>query len=88
MPVLAFLCPATRTYFDTGVRLDNGTAAGSRLNIVLVLCPECSREHRFLLADGRLDSSDSLASRNSRDEEDAQPFAIIGDGPDCSRERA
>ncbi len=56
MPILKFLCPTTREYFDSGVRLDEKSAAASRLNIVRVGCPHCHREHRFLLADGILDS--------------------------------
>ncbi len=56
MPILNFLCPTTREYFDSGVRLDERSAAASRLNIVRVGCPHCRREHRFLLADGILDS--------------------------------
>jgi hypothetical protein len=61
MPVLKFLCPTTRAYFDSGVRLDEASAAASRLKIVRVRCGECHREHRFLLADGILDPADSLA---------------------------
>lgn len=60
MPVLKFLCPTTRAYFDSGVRLDERSAASSRLNIVRVRCLECRREHRFLLADGVLDSPGAL----------------------------
>ena len=57
MPVLKFLCPTTRAYFDSGIRLDETSAAASRLKIVHVRCRECRREHRFLVADGVLDSS-------------------------------
>jgi hypothetical protein len=60
MPVLSFLCPTARTYFDSGVRLDEKSAAASRLTIVTVGCPECSREHRFLLADGVFDAAQNL----------------------------
>jgi hypothetical protein len=62
MPVLSFLCPTARTYFDSGVRLDEQSAANSRLNIVRVRCPECQREHRFLLADGVFDTAQTLNS--------------------------
>lgn len=64
MPVLKFLCPTTRSYFDSGVRLDERSAAASRLEIVRVRCRQCHREHRFLLADGVLDSSDDLTKKS------------------------
>ena len=54
MPVLTFLCPTTRAYFDSGLRLDERSAAECRLKILRVCCPQCDREHRFLLADGAL----------------------------------
>src|SRR5690348_15015868 len=60
MPVLTFLCPTTRAYFDSGVRLDERSAVATGLKIVRVRCPECHREHRFLLADGILDPFDSV----------------------------
>jgi len=63
MPVLKFLCPTTRAYFDSGIRVDETSAAGARLTIVRVRCQECRREHRFLLADGILDPADNLAKR-------------------------
>jgi hypothetical protein len=63
MPVLKFLCPTTRAYFDSGIRLDETSAAASRLKIVSVRCRQCRREHRFLLADGVLDSSDGFRKR-------------------------
>jgi hypothetical protein len=62
MPVLSFLCPTARQYFDSGVRLDEKSAANSRLSIVRVRCPECEREHRFLLADGVFDAAQNLNS--------------------------
>jgi hypothetical protein len=65
MPVLEFLCPTTGAYFDSGVRLDTRSAAETRLNIVRVRCPQCHREHRFLLADGILDSFDRLLTEHS-----------------------
>ena len=58
MPVLKFLCPTTRTYFDSGVRVDETSASAARLNIIEVQCPNCFRQHRFLLADGVLDGHD------------------------------
>jgi hypothetical protein len=58
MPVLTFRCPTTRRHFDSGVRLDERSATISRLNRVRVVCPQCRREHRFLLADGLLELSD------------------------------
>ena len=63
MPVLKFLCPTTRAYFDSGIRLDENSAAASRLKIVRVRCRQCRREHRFLLADGVLDPSESFTLR-------------------------
>lgn len=60
MPVLKFLCPTTRRLFDSGVRLDEKSAAVSRLSIVRVNCSQCQREHRFLLADGVFDSAKAL----------------------------
>jgi hypothetical protein len=57
MPVLSFLCPTTRDYFDSGIRIDESSAAASRLKIVKVSCPHCRREHRFLLADGVFDGA-------------------------------
>jgi hypothetical protein len=65
MPVLKFLCPTTRAYFDSGIRLDETSAAASRLTIVRVRCVECRREHRFLLADGVLDASETLTKRRA-----------------------
>lgn len=65
MPVLKFLCPTTRAYFDSGIRLDETSAASSRLTIVRVRCLECRREHRFLLADGILDPADNLTKRRA-----------------------
>ncbi len=62
MPVLKFLCPTTRRLFDSGVRLDEKSAAVSRLSIVRVHCAQCDREHRFLLADGVFDSAKALAA--------------------------
>lgn len=62
MPVLSFQCPTARKYFDSGVRLDEKSAANSRLNIIRVRCPECQREHRFLLADGVFDAAQALNS--------------------------
>lgn len=58
MPILKFLCPTTCVYFDSGIRVDETSASAARLNIVPVRCPQCGREHRFLLADGLLDESD------------------------------
>jgi hypothetical protein len=63
MPVLKFLCPTSRVYFDSGIRLDESSAAASRLKIVRVRCQLCRREHRFLLADGVLDPSDGFSKR-------------------------
>jgi hypothetical protein len=66
MPVLKFLCPTTRAYFDSGIRLDETSAAASRLTIVRVRCAECRREHRFLLADGALDASETLTKKRPK----------------------
>jgi hypothetical protein len=66
MPILKFLCPTTQTYFDSGIRVDERSAAASRLNIVRVRCAECRREHRFLLADGVLDGPDALSKKSAR----------------------
>jgi hypothetical protein len=61
MPTLSFLCPTTHSYVDSGVRIDEKSADASRLTIVRVCCPQCHREHRFLLADGVLSASNALA---------------------------
>jgi len=66
MPVLTFLCPTTRAYFDSGIRLDETSAAASRLTIVRVRCAECRREHRFLLADGVLDAPETLTKKRPK----------------------
>ena len=66
MPVLTFLCPTTRAYFDSGIRLDETSAAASRLTIVRVRCAECHREHRFLLADGVLDAPETLTKKRPK----------------------
>jgi hypothetical protein len=88
MPVLSFLCPTSRKYFDSGVRLDEKSAASSRLTIVTVRCSECSREHRFLLADGVFDAAQNLNStaavaRRRRDLSTSRFSArgMIGDPP-------
>jgi hypothetical protein len=85
MPVLKFLCPTTRSYFDSGIRLDETSAAVSRLKIVRVRCVECRREHRFLLADGVLDPPDALIKRRVPKGSAAKKAAPLRDKPRIRR---
>lgn len=64
VPELRFFCPTTQTFFDSGMRLDEKTAKAARLKIARVVCPECHREHRVLVADGLLGSDDFVSENN------------------------
>lgn len=46
-----FCCPTNRRDIVTGIQVDEVTFERTRLNIVHVPCPHCSRMHRFLMAD-------------------------------------
>ncbi len=73
MPVLEFLCPTTYKYFDSGVRLDERSASASRLQIVRTVCPKCGREHRFLVADGLLESTNSFGTSTTQSDQMTLP---------------
>ncbi len=73
MPALEFLCPTTYKYFDSGVRLDERSASVSRLHIVRTVCPKCDREHRFLVADGLLEPTDSFGTRTTQSDQMTLP---------------
>jgi hypothetical protein len=85
MPVLKFLCPTTRAYADSGIRLDERSAAASRLTIVRVRCAQCRRQHRFLLADGVLDSSDTLLKKPAAKGRYANSTIAVHDMPGLQR---
>ena len=46
-----FYCPIDRRNIDTGIQVDQTTFERTRLSMVHVPCPYCSRIHRFLMAD-------------------------------------
>ncbi len=85
MPVLKFLCPTTRAYFDSGIRTDEPSAAASRLTIVRVRCLECRREHRFLLADGILEPHHTLAQGRPPKRTVAKQAAAVRNKPRMRR---
>jgi hypothetical protein len=55
MPSVRFTCPTHLEEVDSGIDLDEHTFTRNRLTIVNASCPLCEHQHRFLLADARLD---------------------------------
>jgi hypothetical protein len=53
-----FICPTYLQEVDAGIDIDDQTFRRSRLEIVRAQCPHCQRDHRFLLADARLEKVD------------------------------
>jgi len=54
--MLHYLCPTVRREVASGIGLDERTFQKTRLHIARVECPACSRPHRFLVADGWLET--------------------------------
>jgi len=54
-----FYCPVDQKNIDTGIQVDQITFERTRLNLIHVPCPHCSRIHRFLMADSHFVSRDN-----------------------------
>ncbi len=53
-----FYCPVDQRNIDTGIQVDLTTFERTRLNLIHVPCPHCSRIHRLLMADAHFGSRD------------------------------
>jgi len=54
--MLHYVCPTVRREIASGIGLDERTFQKTRLYIARVECAACGRQHRFLVADGWLES--------------------------------